>query len=423
MRQPPESPKSPVEMFILAVGTTSIYEDDGRQQLGLCCHAMRFEFAMPTRIIFGPGTAAEVGTLAKLLGKRALVVSGSTPQRAGPLLATLQDEGINGITFPVSGEPEVQTVQDGVVMAKQEGCDIVVAIGGGSALDAGKAIAALMTNGGDLLDYLEIIGRGKPLSHLPAPFIAIPTTAGTGSEVTRNSVLASPEHRLKVSLRSPLMPPKIALVDPELTLDLPPALTASTGLDALTQLIEPFVCARANPATDAVCREGLDRAARSLRVAFENGRDPQAREDMAVASLFGGLALSNAGLGAVHGLAGPMGGMFNAPHGAICAALLPIVMEANITALELRQPTSEALVRYEKVARHLTGDAAAAARDGVEWVRRLAADLEAAPLGQFGIAASHITEIVEKAANASSMKANPIVLTPDELAAVVQQAL
>ena len=384
---------------------------------------MRFEFATPTRIIFGPGVINELGPLAKSTGARVLVVTGRTSQRAEPMLAMLRGQGIDAFTFSVTGEPEIKTIQDGVTAAERARCDLVISIGGGSVLDAGKAIAAMMTNPGELLDYLEIIGRGQPLIHAPAPFIAIPTTAGTGSEVTRNSVLASPEHRLKVSLRSPLMPPRIALVDPELTLDLPPALTATTGLDALTQLIEPFVCLRPNPVTDTLCREGMERAARSLRVVFNNGHDPRAREDMAIASLFGGLALSNAGLGAVHGLAGPIGGMFNAPHGAVCAALLSGVMEANLAALELRQPANPALARYEKVARCLTGKSSATARDGVAWVRQLVADLQIVPLSCHGIMAAHIPEIIEKAANASSMKANPIVLTAEELAGVVQRAL
>src|SRR5208282_5705063 len=227
--------------------------------------------------------------------------------------------------------------------------------GGGSAIDAAKAIAAMLTNKGELLDYVEIIGRGKPLTQPSAPFIAVPTTAGTGSEVTRNAVLASPEHRVKVSLRSPLMLPRVAVVDPELTYALPPAITASTGLDALTQLIEPFVCARANPMVDALCIEGIRRAARSLREVVHQNPGKSAREDMALASLFGGIALANAGLGAVHGFAGPMGGMFAAPHGALCAALLPGVMAANVAALRRRQPGGEGLRRYDEIARLLTG--------------------------------------------------------------------
>ena len=250
---------------------------------------------------------------------------------------------LSATTFSVAGEPEISTVEQGVALAKKGNCELVIGIGGGSAMDAAKAIAAMLANEGELLDYLEIIGRGKALTKPSAPFIAIPTTAGTGSEVTRNAVLSSPEHKLKVSLRSPLMLARVAIVDPELTCDLPPALTASTGCDALTQLIEPFVCARANPMTDGLCVEGIRRAARSLRTAFHDGQNKSAREDMAVASLFGGLALANAGLGAVHGFAGPIGGNFPAPHGAVCAALLPHVMAANIRALRQRAAGSEAL--------------------------------------------------------------------------------
>jgi alcohol dehydrogenase class IV len=281
----------------------------------------------------------------------------------------------------------------------------------------------MLANPGELLDYLEVVGRGKALARPSYPFIAIPTTAGTGAEVTRNAVLASPEHRVKVSLRSPGMLPRIALVDPELTWPLPPAVTASTGLDALTQLIEPYVCSRVNPMTDALCVEGLQRAARSLRAAFENGRNAAAREDMALAALFGGLALANAGLGAVHGFAGPIGGLFPAPHGAVCAALLPHVMDANLRALRQRQPASPTLGRYEHIARLVTGSPTAGAGQGVEWVRRLVADLRIPGLAAYGLTAQHLPDLVDKALQASSMKANPIPLAPDELAAILRAAL
>ncbi len=384
---------------------------------------MRFEFATATRIIFGAGVLREVGPLAREFGPRALVVTGANPRRAEPLLSLLREHGVGAVGFPVPGEPETGTVQQGVALARQENCGLVISFGGGSALDAGKAIAAMLTNTGELLDYLEVVGRGKALAKPSAPFIAIPTTAGTGSEVTRNAVLASPEHRVKVSLRSPLMLPRAAVVDPELTYDLPPAVTASTGLDALTQLIEPYVCSRANPMTDAVCVEGIQRAARSLRAAFADGRDIAARTDMAVASLFGGMALANAGLGAAHGFAGPIGGQFPAPHGAVCAVLLPHVMEANLRALRQRQPTAQALRRYEEVARLVTGDAGAAAEAGVEWVRKLVADLNIPGLGHYGLKPEHTAGLVEKAAQASSMKANPITLTPGELAGILERAL
>ncbi len=384
---------------------------------------MRFEFATATKIVFGAGTLREAGAIAKEFGKRVLVVAGRDPKRAGPLLKILHEAGVSAATFSVAGEPDLSTIEQGTALAKKENCELVISIGGGSVMDAGKAIAAMLTNGGELLDYVEIIGRGQALTKPSAPFIAIPTTAGTGSEVTRNAVLASPEHKLKASLRSPLMLAKVAVVDPELTYDLPPALTASTGLDALTQLIEPFVCARANPMTDGLCVEGIRHAARSLRVAYNDGKNKSAREDMAVASLFSGLALANAGLGAVHGFAGPIGGSFPAPHGAICAALLPHVMCANLRALRQRTPDSEALRRYDEVARLLTGNAKAVADDGLAWVRKLVSDMQIPRLDTYGIKSEHITELVRKSAQASSMKANPIALTPDELAETLRQAL
>ena len=383
---------------------------------------MKFEFATATKIIFGAGTLRLAGAVAKEFGQRALVVTGRDAKRAGPLLEILLKAGVGAATFSVAGEPELSNVDQGTALAKKDKCDFVVALGGGSVIDAGKAIAAMLANDGELLDYLEIIGRGKALTKPSAPFIAIPTTAGTGSEVTRNSVLASPEHKLKVSLRSPLMLAKVALVDPELTYDLPPALTASTGLDALTQLIEPFVCTRANPMTDGLCTEGIRRAARSLRVAFHDGQKKSAREDMAIASLFGGLALANAGLGAVHGFAGPIGGSFLAPHGATCAALLPHVMDANLRALRQRAAVGDALRRYGEVARLLTGNADATADDGVKWVYKLVADLQIPRLGEFGVREEHVADLIAKAANASSMKANPIALTPRELAETLRAA-
>jgi alcohol dehydrogenase class IV len=384
---------------------------------------MRFEIATATRIIFGAGALREAGLLAKELGNTALVVTGRTPARAEPLLALVREQGVRAVTFAVPGEPAVDTVRQGVALARREKCDLVIAFGGGSAIDAGKAIAAMLTNEGELLDYLEVIGRGKTIAKLSAPFIAVPTTAGTGSEVTRNAVLASPEHRVKVSLRSPLMLPRIALIDPELTYDLPPAITASTGLDALTQLIEPYVSARANPMTDAVCVEGIQRAARSLRPAFENGQNGAAREDLSIASLFGGFALANAGLGAVHGFAGPIGGMFPAPHGAVCAALLPHVMATNLRALSQCQPQGEILPRFQRVASLLTSKADAAAESGVAWLRELVQDLRIPRLAQYGIRREHTAELVEKSMHASSMKANPIALTSDELARTLEAAI
>jgi len=392
---------------------------------------LRFEFATATRIIFGPGTLREVGPIAAKMGHRALVVTGRTalqqvqdkPARAAPLLDALAEQGIEIIPYSVAGEPTVEMARLGTRRAQEADCDLVIGFGGGSALDTGKAVAALLTNGGDPLDYLEVIGRGQPLTRPAAPYIAIPTTAGTGAEVTRNAVLASPEHRVKVSLRSPLMLPRLALVDPELTHSLPPSVTASTGLDALTQVIEPYVSNRANPLTDALCREGMRRAARSLHRAYEQGDDAEAREDMALVSLFGGLALANAKLGAVHGFAGPMGGMFSAPHGAICGRLLPHVMAVNVRALHERQPESEALHRYDEVAQILTGNDDATAADGVAWMQELCDALHIPALSSYGVAPADFPLLIEKGSAASSMQGNPIQLTPDEMREILTRAL
>jgi alcohol dehydrogenase class IV len=384
---------------------------------------MRFEFATATRIVFGVGTVREVAPAVREMGRRALVVIGRSPQRAAALVAWLEAAGVACYRFAVAGEPTLELVRQGVELARQEQCALVIGFGGGSAIDAGKAMAALLTNPGDLFDYLEVIGKGRSLSVAGAPFIAVPTTAGTGAEVTRNAVLASPEHRVKVSLRSPRMLARLAVVDPELTFDLPPAITAHTGLDALTQVIEPYVSNRTNPLTDGFCVEGMRRVSRALRRAFHDGHDAEARTDMSLASLFGGLALANAGLGVVHGFAAPLGGMFPAPHGAVCAALLPHGMEVNIRALRARAPESISLRRYQEVARLLTGQPSAAAEDGVQWVREICQELNISPLGCYGICEADVPVLVEKASQASSMKGNPIVLTPDELREVLARAL
>ena len=384
----------------------------------------RFEISTVSRIIFGWDSLNEIGGLAADLGRHALVVTGDNPTRASRLLELLSESGVAASLFKVPCEPTLDLVNEGTAFAKRIGADLVIGFGGGSAIDAAKAIAAMATNPGDLLDYLEIIGRAQPLPNSPAPFIAIPTTAGTGAEVARNSVLTSPKDQLKVSLRSPLMLAKIALVDPALTVGLPPAITASTGLDALTQVIEPFVSIRANPMMSALCAQGIELAARSLPVVFADGSNRVARDEMALASLYGGLALANAGLGAVHGFAAPIGGMFHsAPHGAVCAALLPHVMRANIAALRQRSPQDPALGNFEKVARILTGNPSASMEEGAHWIASLVKQLAIPGLRAFGVAQEAIPVLVEKAAAASSMKGNPIPLTREELTEILKAAI
>jgi len=281
----------------------------------------------------------------------------------------------------------------------------------------------LSTNGGEPLEFLETVGKGRAITVPSLPFIAVPTTAGTGSEVTRNAVLGSPEHGVKASLRSPLMLARVAVVDHELTYGLPSAITAYTGLDALTQLIEPYVSSRENPLVDAICIEGIRRVASALRRAYHNGSDQDARRDMSLGSLFGGLALANAGLGVVHGFAAPLGGQWKAPHGALCAALLPHGMAANVAALRARAPQHPVLERYANIACLLTGRNGASAQDGIDWVCALCTELNIPALRVWGITAADLAGVVEKAGKASSMQANSLPLTEEELMAVVRAAL
>lgn len=382
---------------------------------------MNFELATAARILFGAGKINDLPAVARGFGRRALIATGRDSERVTSFKQALEAAGVSCRMFPVRGEPTLSIVREGV-LACRDGCEFVISFGGGSVIDGGKAIAALAPNSGEPLDYLEVIGKGQQLSSLPLPFIAVPTTAGTGSEVTRNAVLGSPEHGLKASLRHPAMLAKVAVVDPELTFNLPPHLTANTGLDALTQLIEPFVSCRANALVDLFCREGMKHVAASLWAAYQNGGDRRARESMAFASLLGGLSLANAGLGVVHGMAAPLGGMLSASHGAICAALLPHAVAMNIRALRERAADHPALEKYEETARILTGNREAGPENVTNWIAELCTRLAVVPLGDLGLKQDQIPALVEKAQKASSMKANPIPLTDAEIAEIAERS-
>ena len=384
---------------------------------------MNLEFATAQRIIFGSGRRRDLPSLIEGMGQRCALITGTTAERIMPVFQTLKSAGANPAAFSIKGEPTTERIAELARQAREQGCDYVVALGGGSVMDAGKAIAALLTNTRDLMDYLEIIGQGEPLTEDPAPCIAIPTTAGTGAEVTRNSVLLSTEHQVKVSMRHPKMLPSVALIDPELTLSMPPEVTASTGLDAFTQLLEAFVSIKSNPLTDGICREGLRKVSRALPRAYVKGDDLAAREAMALASLFGGLALANAGLGAVHGFAGPLGGMFSAPHGLLCATLLPAVFETNIEALEERDAQSPALDKFREVARIVTGSQNASLDDGLQWIKSLSMQMFVPGLEDYGVTEADFPVLVEKAKKSSSMKGNPILLSDKELTDILTDSL
>lgn len=384
---------------------------------------MNFSFATAGNIIFGAGTVARAADEAARLGRRVLLVTGGNAARTVDFVRRLEKRNLSATRFAIAGEPTVAQAVQGADLARREKCDLVIGFGGGSALDGAKAIAALAVNTDPVATYLEVIGQGHPLPHPPLPCVAIPTTAGTGCEVTRNAVLKSVRHQVKVSLRSPSMLPDLAVVDPELTLTLPPDVTAATGCDALTQLLEALVSAKANPMTDALCREALPRAARALPHAMARPHDLAARGDMCLASLFSGLALANGGLGAVHGIAGPLGGMIAAPHGAICARLLPFVTEANVAALSRSTSHAAALQRYSQAARLVLDSPRVTRDDLMQWLHALVKHLNIPPLKHWGLGPADVPALVAKARAASSMKGNPVALTESELSDIIMKAL
>jgi len=384
---------------------------------------MNFDFNTANRILFGEGALKEIGTIARQFGNKAVIVAGGDPKSIENLKEILSNSEIEFVIFKAAGEPTTRLVEEAIRLAKENSSQFVIGLGGGSAIDIAKAISVMLTNPGELLDYLEVVGKNRAIDLPAAPMIAVPTTSGTGSEVTRNAVLAVPEKKVKVSMRSAYILPRVALVDPELTYGLPPRLTANTGMDALTQVLEPYVSLKANSMVDMFCREGMKRAARSLEKAYHDGSDRQARIDMSWTSLLGGLSLANAGLGAVHGFAGPIGGMFHAPHGAICASLLAPVTAMNVKALALRAPGEPALERYHEIAKILTGKDSASIKDGIDWLQSLKDALEIPGLSEYGIAEENFSEIIDKALVASSMRGNPIQLQREELEVILREAL
>jgi alcohol dehydrogenase class IV len=380
---------------------------------------MSFEFATAGRLIVGPGRAAEFPVLLAGLGSRALICTGSRPASHAGLLAEVR---LPATVIHVDREPTTESARTAAATAREHGADVVAAIGGGSVIDLAKAVAMLLGNGGDPLDYLEVIGSGRKITKPAVPLVAVPTTAGPGAEVTANAVLASPAHRVKASLRSALMIPRVAIVDPLLTLSCPPPVTAASGLDALTQCLEPFVSVRANALTDCLAAAGLRHAGTGLRRAYADGADVGARTDMALCSLLGGMALANAKLGAVHGLASAVGGAADVPHGAACAALLAPVVEANVRALRSAQPASPALPRYAEAARLLTGDPGAAIEDGIAWIRQTVTQLRVPRLREFGLRPEDFGDITASAMKASSTQGNPVILAENDLRAILNEA-
>lgn len=380
-----------------------------------------FEFATATKIIFGKGSSLKIIDILKELGvTRVLLVCGSSPERFQNIINSLQ---VEIEIFRVLSEPNIETVIKGRDLARTSGAQAIIALGGGSVLDAGKAIAALVTNDGDPLDYMEVVGRGKTISKIPLPLIAVPTTAGTGSEVTKNAVVSDPLTKVKASIRSPLMFPSFAIIDPVLLIALPPAVIAATGMDALSQNIEPYLSKKSNSLTDALALQGIKYSASSLLQVYEGRGDELSRSNLALASLYGGLCLANSGLGAVHGFAAVIGGKYNAPHGAVCAILLAPVIRVNLKALQERQPGSDKIQRIKEISVLLTGNQNAEIGDCIVYIEELCTKLKIPKLSAYGIVKSDLTALCAQAKLASSMKANPIELTDSELIAILDYAI
>jgi alcohol dehydrogenase class IV len=378
---------------------------------------VNFQFATAGRILFGPGCAQGLAAEASTRMHRPLLVAGAHAERWQALLQGLAAAP----RLLVAGEPDIALALKGAALAQAEGCDGVVALGGGAVLDAGKAVAALAANPGDPLRFLEVVGQGRALEKPALPLIAAPTTAGTGSEATRNAVLLAPGQKVKVSLRHDSMLPCLALVDPQLTLGCPPGLTAASGMDAVVQVLEPYVCSTPNPLTQGLAEQAMQKAGPALRRAYLQGGDLAARTDMAFVSLAGGICLANAKLGAVHGLAAPLGGLLGAPHGALCARLLPAVLAANIQALAQAGPG--ALDRYHAAARWLCHDTRARAQDLIAWSNTLVRDLRIPSLAHWGLRPAMLEGVAQKASGSSSMQGNPARLSQDQLLGILQAAL
>jgi alcohol dehydrogenase class IV len=386
----------------------------------------KFEFFSVPRIIFGRGQFARGGVLAAQLGRSVFVVFNGAQGPADRLASMISAAGAASTLFRQRGEPKVRDVDDALALAHGGKCDAVIGLGGGSAIDAAKAVAALLSNGGTALDYMVVVGKGKKVTRPAAPWIAIPTTAGTGAEVTRNAVIGSPEHHFKASIRGEQLLARIALIDPELGISTPPAVTASSGMDALCQCIESYTSIGAQPITDALALQGTHAAARSLRRAFNDGADVQAREDMAMAALLSGITLTNAGLGAVHGFAAPLGANFPAPHGTLCAALLPHVITANVAALRGRDAAHPALARYAAIGRALGADDggdSAAIDAAVRICGELAHDVKIPQLREFGMGEKDVPAMVALAKKASSMRFNPVELSDAVLGDVLRKGM
>lgn len=382
---------------------------------------MNFEFASPQRIIFGPGCLSQGPELIRGFGKKVVFITGGHNRNDNPIIKLVaMDPDIKLIQIVCENEPETRVIQKSIEEVREFQPDVVVGIGGGSVIDTGKVLAILVTNRGTVKDYLEVVGNGHMLVNPSLPYIAIPTTSGTGSEVTRNAVVYDRESRVKASIRSPYLVPTIALVDPEQTIGLPPEITASTGMDALTQVIEPYLTRKANPITDSMCLQAISIVRNALITSYKDPENLIAREQMSIVSLFGGLALANSGLGVVHGFAAAIGGMYpNARHGQICASILPAAFKVNRLISEGNPEYLATSQRITTISSLLSGNQL---QPGDVILSDMNYQMKISSLSKLGIDRSDFLAIIEKASRSSSMKRNPIPLTAEDLLKILEMS-
>ncbi len=370
------------------------------------------KFYLPTEVITGRGCLAELGRTAARYGRRAMLVCGvHFARRSGLLdraLGLLRGQGLEVTVYDaVKGEADLATVEAGIALAREQAVEVLVGLGGGSAMDTAKAIAGLVKLPGSVWEY----HAGRPLEGPGVPLITVPTTAGSGAEVTKNAVLIDPRTDVKKSIRDDAWFARVALVDPETTLSMPPQVTASTGSDALCQAIESFTSIGATPITDGLAKQAIQLIGRSLLRAYTNGNDLAAREDMLMGSLMAGMAMVNARLGAVHGMAHPLGSHYHIPHGVICGLLLPYVMEYNLP---------YATAKYAEVAQLLGNTAQGlsvevAARKAVDMVRDLVKRVGIpSRLGPFGVAEERF-DLLAQESMSESLRHNPRPMSVEDV--------
>jgi len=390
-----------------------------------------FSLSRLPRIEFGPGALAKLPAIARSYGTHALLVTGAGSLKASPfwpaVTSGLKAQGMSWLHLAIPAEPSPQMVDEAVRALRTEPVDVVIGIGGGSALDAAKAIAGLLKPGNSVMDHLEGVGPELPYAGPATPFVAVPTTAGTGSEATKNAVLSvQGTDGFKKSFRDEKLVAEVALIDPDLLATCPPAVIAANGMDALTQLLESYVSSRAAPLTDSLAWGGMKAARDGLLALYADAGDAAARERMAYAALVSGITLAQVGLGSVHGLAAPLGAFFPIPHGVACGTLVATATRINIETLRAREPAHPALEKYAQVGRLLSHqgqlDQTASHATLIDTLDAWTRDLGLPTLAHYGVTPADIPRIVAHS-RGSSMKTNPVLLEDSEIAAILSARL